>query len=447
MTIGIFILGGMVNWAARSTSMVRFTEDREQILNIAEAGIEYYRWHLAHDATDFQDGTGLPGPYVHDFFDKDGVRIGQYSLMITPPPTGSTLVVIRSTGSLDAVPGSSRTIETRLAKPSWAKFSVVANADIRFGEGTEVFGPIHSNGGIRFDGLIHNIITSAQTKYDDPDHGGGQEFGVHTHVSPTDPLPPAAAPSRTDVFEVGRQFGVPAVDFSGLSADLAQIKTDAQADGLYYGPSGGQGYLMVLKTNDTLDVYRVNSLINTCAPSWSIGTSGGSKTLLGNVPFPSNGLVFVEDNLWVEGKINTARLTLAAATFPDNPATRRNIAVNNDLLYTNYDGQDVISLMAQKDFNIGLKSSDVLRVDAAIVAQYGRVGREYYGSGCGTGYKRSTVTIYGMLASALRYGFAYTDGTGFQIRDIIYDANLLYAPPPSFPLTTDNYQVLSWDEI
>ncbi len=52
-----------------------------------------------------------------------------------------------------------------------------------------------------------------------------------------------------------------------------------------------------------------------------------------------------------------------------------------------------------------------------------------------------------MIASNKRYGFSYTDGTGYDIRNIIYDANMLYAPPPSFPLTTDQYSIISWEEV
>ena len=52
-----------------------------------------------------------------------------------------------------------------------------------------------------------------------------------------------------------------------------------------------------------------------------------------------------------------------------------------------------------------------------------------------------------MIASSQRYGFAYTDGTGYQTRNLVYDTNLLYGPPPSFPLTTDSYEVLSWKEL
>jgi hypothetical protein len=182
--------------------------------------------------------------------------------------------------------------------------------------------------------------------------------------------------------------------------------------------------------------------------TWTIRTTGSNNTtLVGNYAIPANGLIFVEDNVWVEGQINTARVTLAAGKFPDNAATRPSITVNNSLTYTNYDGQDVIALISQGDVNVGLGSADTLRIDAALVAQNGRTGRYYYSSSCNTGYTRSSLTLYGMIASNIRYGFAYTDNTGYGTRNIIYDANLLYGPPPSFPLTSDQYQTISWEEV
>ena len=36
-----------------------------EALNVAEAGLNYYRWHLAHNPDDLQDGTGGAGPYEH----------------------------------------------------------------------------------------------------------------------------------------------------------------------------------------------------------------------------------------------------------------------------------------------------------------------------------------------------------------------------------------------
>ncbi len=450
--ISILLITGLANWSVTNLKLVRYKQASELAFQIAEAGVNYYRWHLAHAPQDYQDGTGQPGPYVHPFYDKDGNVIGQFSLEITPPPVGTTLVVITSTGSTIAYPEHKRVIKVKMAIPSLAKYAVVANADMRFGTGTEIFGPVHSNGGIRFDGLIHNLITSAKEKYDDPDHSGANEFGVHTHVSPVDPLPPAAVPSRPDVFAAGRQFPSPAVDFPGLSADLAQIKTDAQASGVYLANSGSLGYHIVLKTSDTFDLYLITQLYS---PGWGCYSSQDgwgtwsirNETWQSNNPLPANGLIFVEDNVWVSGNLQTARLTIASARFPEKPNTNTSITVNNDILYTTYDGQETLALLAQKNINIGLYSEDDLQIDGALVAKNGRVGRYYYDSSCGANYLRQKITLNGMIASNQRYGFAYTDGTGYQIRNINYDTNLLYGPPPSFPLTSDQYELLSWEEV
>lgn len=459
-TVAIIILSGFIIWADLNLKSAYRSNDRDMAFRIAEAGIEYYRWHLAHAPTDFQDGTGLPGPYVHNYYDKNGDLLGTFTLEITPPPVGSTVVTIRSTGKIDWDNTVEKIIEVKLAKPSFAKYSALVNDAVRFGPGTEVFGQVHSNNGIRFDGLAHNVVTSAVASYNDPDHSGGNEFGVHTHLSPTDPLPPAAVPSRPDVFIAGRQFPVPAVDFNGITQDLADIRTDAIASGFYRGPSGAQGYELILRINDTFDLYRVNTQVapgGSCTNylsqsgwgSWSVAT----RTLLGNYPIPSNGLVFLEDDAWVSGQIDSARITIASGVFPDNPSTRTNITVNHNLLYTNYDGDDVISLIAQNHINIGMVSDDIIRIDAALMAQNGRVGRYYYrppGGGqtrCSPYHTRDTITTYGMIGSSQRYGFAYTDNTGYDIRNLIYDANLLYSPPPSFPLTADDYEQVLWREI
>lgn len=466
-SIAVVLIGALISWAGANIKAGRVAIYREQSLQIAEAGIDYYRWHLAHAATDYRDGTGTStGPFIHDFFDKDGVKIGTFTLEITPPATGFTLVKIKSTGRILSAPTVSRSIITGLAIPSLAKYAIASNSDIRFGEGTEVFGPVHSNGGIRFDGLAHNLVTSSIASYDDPDHTGGAEYGVHTHLNtpPTSvndtfraaEAPNATVANRTDVFMAGRQYPVPAIDFLGFTTDLATIKTNAQASGRYFGASGALGYRVLFKTDDTFDLYRVNNVTptpNNCSETttgwgtWSIRTTNGSQTFLANYAIPANGLIFIEDNVWAEGQINTARVTLAAGKFPDNAGTRPNIMINNNLLYSNYNGSDVISLISQGNINAGLSSIDTMRVDAALVAQNGRVGRYHYSSNCGTGYQRTKITLYGMIASNTRYGFAYTDGTGYDERDIIYDANLLYGPPPSFPLTGDQYQIVSWQEL
>ncbi|MEK7531635.1 MAG: hypothetical protein AAB545_01780, partial [Patescibacteria group bacterium] len=362
--ISVVLLSGLVGWSGANIKASRQSLYREQAFQIAEAGIDYYRWHLAHAPADFQDGTGVAGPYIHAFNDKDGTRIGQFELEIIPPPTGSTLVTVRSKGTVDALPGVYRRIEAILAKESFAKYAWLLNAanpPMYFGPTSEVFGPIHSNFGIRFDGTAHQIVTSGVGSYTDPDHGGGVEFGVHTHRNTPPPTPnlsvssayrPLEAPptnpvpSQSEVFLAGRNFPAPPVDFTGLTQNLQQLKTDAIANGFYKSSSGVAGYHVVLKTDDTFDLYQVdttyvaaNGCINSAKigsppelPPWWDAWSIQTETLLGSFAFPTNGIAFFEDHVWINGQVSSGRITITSGTFPADPDTYTNIIVNNDLL-------------------------------------------------------------------------------------------------------------------
>jgi type II secretory pathway pseudopilin PulG len=485
--VAVTVLTGLANWGVAMLKGIRTVQTREQTFQIAEAGIDYYRWHLAQLPTDYKDGTNNSGPYYHKFYDKDGNLIGSYALSITPPPNGSTKVIITSTATTTANPTVKRIIQATMAIPSLAQYSVVADDYLRFGAGTAVYGPVTSNYGIRFDGTAYNIISSAQNTYTDPDTGQ-TEWGVWTSVGSGDPQPPTAESARPDVFTAGRQFPVPAIDFPGLTVNLQQLQTAAQSGGKDWAPSGAQGYHMVMNPNGTYNMYKINSLQSVpsnCTNSnnqtqwgtWSIKVNNSGQITTGSGgsnsqtqvngpngdhswPNPGNGIIFVEDDLWIDGQINNARLTIAAGTFPDSPGNEPNITIGQDngnpstggnLLYTYFDGRDTIGLIAQGNINVGLLSEDVLTVDAALVAENGRIGRFYYGSNCtvnGTDYHvRSTINLNGMIATNNRYGFAYTDNTGYTNRNITYDSNLLYAPPPSFPLASSQYQMISWDQV
>ncbi|MFH0853335.1 MAG: hypothetical protein V1853_02920 [bacterium] len=397
------------------------------------------------------------GPFIHDYLDFYGQTMGHYSLTVTPPASGSTITTVSSTGYLISEPNLKRTIVARFGEPSFSEYSVVANSVMRFGIGTESYGHIHSNNGIRFDGVAHGLITSSCNTYDDPDHVGPNEDCVHTHQ-----------PDPNTVFLGGKEFPVAPIDFGNITADLAQIKADAQSSsGVYLPPSGDEGYHIVLKTDDTMDLYRVTSqsICRYRIGGWSsyndiysVGNQtsfiyeGGSSL---NVPFPTNGIVFAEDEIWIDGQIDTAQITVVAAREP-LASGNATIIINNDLLYTNYDGSDIIGLIAQEDISSGFYSEDDLRIDAAVIAQKGRAGRYYYRDfhldanrynpdNCGQFVNRSVLTSYGSIATYNRYGWAYTDGTGYAIRNLIFDDNLVFGPPPSFP-TTGQYVMISWEE-
>lgn len=454
--IAIAIITGLTSWFAVTLKVSRNVIPNERAFQIAEAGIDYYEWHLAHDPGDYMDGTGVEGPYVHDFFNKEGNKIGEFVLTITPPEPGTKIVTIRSEGSVSERPDLVRTVEVKLLKASIVNYAFLSNSDIYIRTGAEIFGAIHSNGGIRFDGIAHNLVTSSKPEYDDPYHSGAPEFGVHTHISPIDPLPPSSPPEHASVFQAGRDFPVPAIDFEGITLEMALMRQLSQEEGLYFPKSNKEGYRIVLKTDDTFDLYIVNKLkknSNSCKkptgePAWNWTTwSIEDDTFISNNAFPQNGLIYFEDHLWVEGQIDTARITIVAGRFPESDPEMKNIIINNDLLYTNTDGSDVIGLIAQHDIGTGLESNDVLNIDAVLVAKNGRVGRPYYEDGCAPYHVRDTLNIFGAVVSYGSYGFAYSDGTGYANRIINYDPNLQDNAPPYFPTVSQYYQVVSWEEI
>src|SRR3989344_7500956 len=74
-TVAVVMIGGLVSLGIYESRIATVKQNNELAFHVAEAGINYYRWHLAHAPTDYQDGTGGTGPYVHDYKDKDGVVI------------------------------------------------------------------------------------------------------------------------------------------------------------------------------------------------------------------------------------------------------------------------------------------------------------------------------------------------------------------------------------
>lgn len=474
----VFILSGSTIWIYFYLNTISRSIDKIQAFYIAESGNEYYRWFLNHFPQDYTDGTGKPGPYVHTFYNRLGEAIGEFILNITPPETGSNVVYVYSKGKIYSNPSIEKNVFTILARPSLAKYAVAVDDNIRFGEGTVVYGEIHSNKGIRFDGKAYNLVKSSLIIYQDPDHEGCKEWAVHTHVPTTtypegDPCPdpsnpePSTIPYRPDVFVVGRKVGAPIIDFVGISADFYKLRDLAQKDGFYLPFAGDlrYGYEIILKDNGTFDVYKVEDIVpqpKKCEiydtyegygnnnryihSTWSILT----KTFLGNYPYPKNGIIFVEDNVWVSGKISDKKLLIVSAKLPDVPAQRTNIIINNDLTYTNYDGRDIIGLIAQRNINVGLKSEDELRIDGALMVQNGRVGRYYYSEECGPEYKRTKITVYGSIITRRRYGFSWVSGnvwtSGYRDREIVYNNDLLYFPPPFFPLASEFYEIVKWQE-
>jgi hypothetical protein len=425
---------------AKQNRVARTRSDREQALQIAEAGVNYYQWHLAHFADDYKDGTTTPGPYVHTYIDLDTQNvIGYYSLEITPPKTGSTIVTIKSTGWTTNSPNAKRTVTAKYGIPSLAQYSFLSNDIIWIGTGETVNGQMQSNNGIRFDGSGNAPIQSAKSTYTCPSSQG----------SPCPTTKNGVWGNASQAVKNFWQFPVPAVDFSALTSNLATMKASAQAGGIYLSPSNAQGYSLVFNAAGTVSVYKVTSLQND-PTGWDVnGTAHNESTDYRNrslqftQAIPANGIIYVEDKVWVEGTVK-GRAMVAAAKLPYNAATAPTIYVPNNIVYAAKDGTNVLGLIAQDDFVVSYGAPSTLEIDAAIVSQNGSAQFFYYPNTV-----KSSITVYGSIMTYGQWTWTWVNGSnqvvsGYTSTNGTYDSNLLYGPPPSFPLSASGYQQLSW---
>ena len=432
--------------------------EREKALQIAEAGLDYYRWFLAHYPDDMQDGTATTGPYVHDYDDPEATTTGQFSLEISGNSSCGTFtsVDITSTGYTLEAPEFSRTVQGRYARPSVAEYAYIINSNVWAGADREIYGPYHSNGGIRMDGTNYSTVTSAQT-----DWLCTSSFGC--------------SPDSTEngVFGAGPnyslwQFPAPNIDFAGISVDLDEMKTLAQADGLYFAQLSGatprRGYHLIFNGDGTVDVWGVNDSDRI----WSYSSEDASwsqryeviddESFIGTYTVPTDcSLLFVEDRVWIEGVIQ-GKVTVASADRI-NPTYDTDVMINDSITYSTYDGSDGLTLLAQGNLTIPLLSPDDMELNGIFVAQTGSFGRNHYittdgphdvPSAYDSYVTRNSLTINGTIVSDGRVGTKWSCGgtycSGYNTRVNSYDVNLADDPPPLTPAVSDDYEFIIWRE-
>lgn len=463
MAIVMIVLTSMLVYISAQLRFGFNRVERGKAFQVAEAGVYFYRWYLAHETSgktaqqisDFWQGgaaLGVASPYESDY---EG--IGKYRVEVTAPAPSSTIVTVKSTGWTYKMPNVTRTVQLRFRRPSWSEYMWLINGFVNFGTGAEVYGKVHSNTGVLFNGIAHNVVSCLASSFNDPTHGGSSlDFGVHTHNNPADPFAPSypwpdgTVPDRPDIFMAGRQFPVSEVSFSGVLSDLGNMKSEAQSGNGDYFDSTGWGRRIILRNDGTYDICTVNSYqttayyITSYLENDGVGTCDScSGACLGNYPIPNNGVIFVEDNIWAEGTVNNNRITIAAANLSGGPLANIYIGLNDrgtgNIRYTSYDCNNIIGLVAQQNITIVRDCPDNFIVDAALLAQSGRISRGNYS------LNRNTLTFNGALASYLQ-PFFNTGNNGFGVRTYNFDNNLLYCPPPYFPTGTE-YSIDLWEEM
>jgi len=434
-------------------------ENREKAVQIADAGLEYTRWFLAHNPTDTQLGTGVPGPYVRDFSDPEEGVMGQYSLAIgNNTKCGSTTAIdITSTGWSNENPSFTRIVYGRYARPSVAEYAYILNSSVWAGADRVITGRYHSNGGVRMDGTNNSTVTSAVSTWQCT-----SSFGC----SPTQ--------TKNGVFGAGPgntlwSYPVPQIDFTGITVNLVDMKSKAiNAGGLYFGsvggtPTNGRGYHAIFKNNGTVDVYRVTSAVGV----WGFSDLSGwqqeyhiinNKTLLGNYTIPSAcSVVFFEDKVWIEGVVKGKVMVVAADVT--QASYDPDLVISNNITYASSTaGTDGITAIGENNVIIPLNSPNTLDVNGIFIAQKGAFGRNHYttsgSNDVPSSYDnyvlRSAMTITGTVVSNGRVGTKWTCGgtycSGYATRVDSYDRKLADDPPPFTPYTSSDFKFVRWLE-
>lgn len=476
----------------------------QRAFNIAESGLNYYMWHLNHNASDYKDGHTTPatpnatlgyGPYTHTYVDTNGVTQGTFTLWINPAGNGSTVVTVRSIGTAKGS-NSTRTVQAQIGTPSFASYAVASDSALWFGNTEAADGPVDSNQGVRMDGDSNSTVSSANATYVPSSQLGGDGSshpGVWCSTTVTSPISCNTRSKNNWVYPV------PQLNFNTVTSSLCTIKKTAfaadsstaalanQANACTLTPttrtaaylpqrsttfSLSRGYLIVLNTSGTYNLYNVNAENDQLSPYTSALTLQSVAT---NVSIPSSGVVFAEDNVWVLSNPSFhGRLTIAAGRLSSsNSSTYANIVIAGPLQYSNKNGIDAVGLIAQDSVIVApyappATGSFNFEIDGALLAESGEVWYpDTYRtsqSKCTRGWTNSNqqFLFYGSVATRQTWTWTWQNGSsscgdaafdatngyisGIEHNTTQYDYNLEYAPPPSFPVTS-GYDILSWREV
>jgi hypothetical protein len=401
-------------------------------------------------------------------------------------------VSIASTGWLDANPNLKKVVSAVYGRPTVGEYSYILDSDVYAGSDRIIYGPYHSNGGIRMEGTNFAQVTSAKTTWNctgsygcSPDNsnapgvvGGGPGFALWS-------------------------WPVIPVVFNNITLSLGDMKTKTasttpgicvagQAYGCYFAPSGGsnRGYRAKFLNDGRMELYRVTATRST----WEMNAAGvwaqENNLILADTPVAGSPftlptacpMVFVEDKLWVEGTVK-GKISIAAA---DLGAIDPDLILSGNIEYTTLDGSDGLLAIGENRALVPLDSPDNMTIRGIFMAQKGYFGRHCFriapdgtgcgqaapcnsggnnfcrvpvssppaGSFCGNDYrncaKRNSMTIYGTIVSSGRVGTKWNCGgsycSGYNTRTDSYDSKLANDPPPLTPAISDTYKFLQWSQ-
>jgi len=466
----VLLLGGvLLLQVQRNQQHVQRDRAYTQSFAIAEAGLNQYLWMVASGMSSEVNDFAIPGASEEDphkmayvFLDPyDSSVQGEYVMEVTPPSANEPNITVTVTGKSNQPVEQSRTVSAHLGRPAFSEYLLLTNEEVWIGGPLDRVwhGKTHSNTGICIDTAdLTDLVCCARQTYVSSMFGGSHD-GVWSGWEHTVPL---SSPSRSLW-----QFPVPAVDFGTVTSDFARLGELAQGTGvnLPYSTAGPhnerRGWYIQLLPNEKYQIRRVTDEYE--SRNYSHGSRVGgyltyesppSPISSGAYDYPEDGVIYVNDHVWVEGTNLHGRITIASSgqLNPPGKTAATSIHIVGDLSYSQKDGSVAVGLIAQNNIEIpayapyqkgGQVSRMDMEVDAALIAQQ---GREYSRAADLGGPTRDYLAMYGSVSSCLQPYRYSTGGGGFANGENTYDPYLLHNPPPYFP-TVGTYQILDWREL
>jgi len=436
-SVFLIIISSFISSTISQSQVIEFRYQQQQAGDIAEAGLNYYKWYLAHNPGDISGGG------VYEYTDPETGRIGEYELSVSGNSYCGQIssINVTSTGRTDANPDAVAIISATYKQPTVAEYSFINNEGVRFGDNRVITGPVHGNNWVHMDGAHNSFVGSGIASY-------GSEGGVFTSA------PPAPSNANPALFV----YPIDPINFTGLTIDLAQIRTSAIADGIYYGPIPSyDGYKVLFNGNGTVDVFRVRTSTSywsySSTEDWHTGEYNyiTSQNRIANdrIIDPDCPVLFFEDKLWIEGAIDQ-KVAIAAGLNTSNAQT--NIVIDGNVTYVAGTEAGLVAI-AEDDIDIGIDVPDSMTVNGIYIAQNGRFGRNHYDSSLPSvldPYRyRTQLTRLGSVVSNLRGGTSWSNASdvvisGFYNRDTSFDRDQIDNPPPLTPTTNDVYELQDW---
>jgi len=489
------LLVALVSTVVTEEKSLRATVDRSTALQMAESGLEYMRWYLAHNPQDYNGWQNVSkdgdGKYVftEDYVDPITAEVtGELEYVVTPEEfcglTSSASVLVTATSFAD---GQSYAIEQVHAKDTAANYAYIYNDDVAAGSDRLIRGRYHSNSEVEMNGKNDSVVSSSQTD------------GVYGN--PVNPL------ARTDLW----QDEVGTIDFNALSLDLSAVRDAADTyngspagddlndrlfetsqscynyscwGGWWYGwqtcqsCSGGEAFEVELVSdgdtdNASIKVWELSDLTEIsrsnvsnenekyCGPGSSVDFSDydDSDHVIENIPTCDDGrssylgefaldnscpVAFFDGDVFLHG---TADSKLLIASGDLDSVEDTNVYLFNTINYASTDGSDGLTVVSEGDIKIPYSVPDDMGVRGIFIAQSGRYGRDNYtGSRFGA---RDFLQTVGTIVSNEGGGTQWVSSggsfvSGFRDRENYYDRSLARRPPPLTPTVTENYSYVEW---